>query len=99
MEAQIDQEKNTELIEKETRELLSSLVVDWSFKNDDGTDYPCNKINNIKVLEQAPILFDEIDTASARRANFIERSLQKSQNLQENNSSSKRPRKKAKSVS
>lgn len=99
MDDSLTQEKNTELIEKETRELLSSLVVSWSFKNDDGSNYPCTKSNIIKVLQDAPILCDEIDTASARRANFIQRSLPKSQNTQENNSSSKKPRKIAKSAS
>lgn len=82
--------------EKLTLELLASLVVSWSFKNDDGTPYKCVKSNIIRVLREAPVLAQEIDAASARRKNFINRSLEKSQILQENNSSSKKDQREAK---
>lgn len=84
--------------EKETNVLLASLVVDWSFKNDDGTPYECNTKNIVEVLEQAPVLADEIDKVSSRRRNFIKRSLRKSKNGQRKNSSSKRNPKTAKQV-
>ena len=57
--------------EKETRRLLASLVVGWSFRNDDGTPYDCNQVNVMKVLKDAPILATEIDEASVQRKNFI----------------------------
>jgi hypothetical protein len=88
--------ENTLKIETETRKLLASLVVDWSFKNDDGTPYKCNQSNIVKVLADAPILAQEIDQVSARRKNFINRSLEKSSDLQVRNSSSKKHQKKAK---
>ena len=96
LQEQKETAQNTEKIEVETKKLLSSLVVDWSFKNDDGTPYACSKSNIIKVLTDAPILAQEIDEVSARRKNFINRSLEKSEGLQQSNSSSKRDQKKAK---
>jgi hypothetical protein len=86
-------------IEKETNKLLASLVVDWSFKNDDGTPYECSESNIVDVLEKAPVLANEIDAASAKRKNFIKRSLNPSGNLQSKNSSSKKSPRKAKSAS
>ena len=85
--------------DKEMVKLISSLVVSWSFKNDDGTPYECNQANKIDVLNQAPVLVEEIDKASARRKNFIKRSLSKSANTQSKNSSSKKDQQKVKSVS
>lgn len=85
--------------EKLTTKLLASLVIDWSFKNDDGSDYECNESNIIKVLQDAPILAQEIDRASARRQNFIKRSLKKSKDLQSKSSSSTKSQKIAKSAS
>ena len=82
--------------DKITLALLASVVVSWSFKNDDGTPYKCTNSNIIKVLKDAPILAQEIDVASARRKNFIKRSLEESRILQENNSSSKKDQKEAK---
>lgn len=77
-------------------ELLACLVIGWSFKNDDGTPYKCTKPNVIKLLKDAPVLAQEIDTASARRKNFIKRSLEESNDLPKNNSSSKKDQKAAK---
>ena len=37
--------KTQRKLKLKTKKLLSSLVVDWSFKNDDGTPYACNKSN------------------------------------------------------
>lgn len=59
--------------EVETRKLLASLVVGWSFKNDDGTPYECNQSNVMQVLKDAPVLATEIDEASVQRKNFIKR--------------------------
>jgi hypothetical protein len=66
-----------EATEKFSNELLASLVVDWSFHDDDGSKYPCNKANILKVFKDAPMLAQEIDTASAKRKNFIKGSLKK----------------------
>ncbi len=84
-------------IEEETRILLSSLVVDWSFKNDDGSPYPCSVKNIKEVLEKAPVLAQEIDEASAKRKNFTKRNLTKSETSQEKNLSSTKSQKIAKS--
>lgn len=91
--------QNTIKIEEETKKLLSSLVAEWSFNNDDGTPYPCIKANIIKVLTDAPILAQEIDLVSARRKNFIKGSLKKSAALPKSNSISKKDQKKAMSAS
>ena len=88
----------SKISDKETNRLLASLVVDWSFKNDDGTEYKCNEKSIIELLEQAPVLAQEIDEVSSKRRNFIKRSLSQSENMRLNNSSSKRSQKKAKSV-
>jgi len=82
-----------------TTELLASLVVAWSFKNDDGTPYECSKANVIKVLRDAPVLAQEIDEASAQRRNFIKRSSTKSATSRSKSSSSRNIRKTQKSVS
>lgn len=82
--------------EKLTLELLASLVVGWSFKNDDGSEFECSNENVIKVLKDAPILAQEIDKASARRQNFTKRSLNKSKALQSKSSSSLKSQKTAK---
>ena len=85
--------------EKEMIKLISSLVVSWSFKEDNGDDFPCEETNIIEVLTKAPVLVEEIDRASARRENFIKRSLKKSVTTQSKNLSSKKSRQKVKSVS
>ena len=90
-----DYSKQAEL---QTNKLLASLVIAWSFKDDDGKPYECNEKNIIHVLKQAPILANEIDEASARRRNFIKRSLSNSETLQDKSSSSNKSRKKAKSA-
>ena len=79
--------------EKLSLELLACLIISWSFKNDDGTPYKCTKANAIKLLKDAPILAQEIDAASARRKNFIKRSLKESSDSQKNNLSSKKDQK------
>ena len=79
--------------EKLSLELLACLVISWSFKNDDGTPYKCTKANALKLLKDAPILAQEIDAASARRKNFIKRSLKESSDSQKNNLSSKKDQK------
>ena len=66
-----------EATEKYSNELLASLVVDWSFHEDDGSKYPCTKSNILKVFKDAPMLAQEIDVASAKRKNFIKGSLKK----------------------
>ena len=71
----------SKISDKETNRLLASLVVDWSFKNDDGTEYKCNEKNIIELLEQAPVLAQEIDEVSSKRRNFIKRSLSQSENI------------------
>lgn len=85
--------------EAATNKLLASLVVEWSFKEDDGSPYECSEKNIIHVLTQAPILANEIDEASARRRNFIKRSLSNSETLQSKSSSSNKSQKKAKQAS
>ena len=79
--------------EKLSLDLLACLILGWSFKNDDGTPYKCTKANAIKLLKDAPVLAQEIDAASARRKNFIKRSLDESSDLQKNNLSSKKDQK------
>lgn len=81
--------------EKLSLELIACLVISWSFKNDDGTPYKCTKTNIINLLKDAPILAQEIDVASARRKNFIKRSLKESSDSQKNNLSSKKDQKEA----
>jgi len=79
--------------EQETAKLIASLVVSWSFKNDDGTPYECSKGNIIDVFKKAPVLVEEIDKASARRKNFIERNLESLESSQSKSSSSKKRQK------
>ena len=87
----VDMFDDSEEGDKAALELLASLVVAWSFKEDDGSDYPCTKPNIVKLLTDAPMLASEIDTASARRKNFIKRSSKQSANTQSKNLSSKKP--------
>ena len=71
--------------------------MDWSFKNDDGSPYPCTTKNIKEVLRKAPVLAQEIDEASAKRKNFTKRNLTKSETSQEKNLSSTKSQKIAKS--
>ena len=73
----VDSIQTLEATEKFSNELLASLVVDWSFHDDDGSKHPCTKANVLKVFKEAPMLAQEIDVASAKRKNFIKGSLKK----------------------
>jgi len=66
-EDSIDYEESLEI----NNTLLTSLVLGWSFTNDDGTPYPCNKKNVLDLLTNAPQIAQKIDSIASERALFM----------------------------
>lgn len=71
-------------------ELLSILVIDWSF------DEPCNHEEILKVLKNAPLLAGIVNTQAAKRSLFIQKKSKTSKATQSQNSNSRKSQKERK---
>jgi len=66
-----DEGERDAAITTEKLNLVAALVVSWTFKNEDGTDYPCTPENVKAFLSEAPQIADSIDELASRRSLFF----------------------------
>jgi len=66
-----DEDELFDKVEEERIKMLSSLVISWNLKDDDGKDYPCTEENVIELFREAPQIADQVDKLSAKRSLFL----------------------------
>lgn len=63
-------------IDQEGMELIASCVVGWSNVFDtEGKEIPCTKENALKLVENYPVLREQVDAFVANRAHFLKAPL------------------------
>lgn len=87
-----DNGERAEAIKEADLELLSVLVVDWSF------DDPCVPAEIVNVLRNAPQIAEVVDTKAGARSLFLQKKSGNSKGTQKRSSSSLKSRKGKKSA-
>lgn len=80
-------------IEEERIKMLSSLVISWNLKDDNGKAYPCTRENIIELFTEAPQIANQVDKLSSKSSLFLKplKSSKKGTKLSKSSTTGQKP--------